>query len=248
MGTTSRSDDRFAVNAAARPNADLGVRWLPVADVDELQRTAYLRILDAAGRAIHERGNFVIVLSGGNTPRGVYRMLRDANADWSNWNVYFGDERCVPAGNGERNSTMAADVWLAHVPIPKDRMHPIPGELGATAGALEYAATLRTVGDFDLVLLGLGEDGHTASLFPNHRWGTGSDAPDVLAIIDAPKPPAQRVSMSAARLSRAREVMFLIAGESKRDAISQWRSGANLPATAIQPKDGVDVLITSALL
>jgi 6-phosphogluconolactonase len=222
-----------------------GVRWLEVADVAELQRTACRRIIDAAERAIKLRRRFVIVLAGGNTPRGVYRMLRMEKADWPHWHVYFGDERCLPADDIERNSKMAAIEWLDHVPIPQDQVHPIPAELGASAAALAYAHTLRDVGEFDLVLLGLGEDGHTASLFPNHDWGTAPSAPDVLAVFDAPKPPPQRVSLSAARLNRAREVLFLVAGESKRDAVARWRAGEQLPAAAIRPAAGVDVLIST---
>jgi 6-phosphogluconolactonase len=228
------------VNASAR-----GVRWLGVADVAELHRTACRYIIEAAERAIQQRGEFVIVLAGGNTPRGVYRLLRAESADWSRWSVYFGDERCLSPDDVERNSKMAADEWLDHVPIPKARVHPMRAELGATAAALAYADTLRGVGEFDLVLLGLGEDGHTASLFPNHDWGTAPDAPDVLAVFDSPKPPPQRVSLSAARLSRAREVLFLVAGESKREAIARWRAGERLPAAAIRPATGVDVLLST---
>jgi 6-phosphogluconolactonase len=154
----------------------------------------------------------------------------------------------LPADDVERNSKMAADEWLDHVPIPKGRVHPIPAELGATAAALAYADTLRGVGEFDLVLLGLGEDGHTASLFPNRDWGTSPDAPDVLAVFDSPKPPPQRVSLSAARLTRARAVLFLVAGESKRDAVARWRAGEQLPASAINAVAGADVLIESNLL
>ena len=221
------------------------IRWIGFATLAELQQAACRRIIDAARRAIAQRGEFLIVLAGGNTPRRVYRLLRDENADWSHWNVYFGDERCLPPDDAERNSKMAAIEWLDHVPIPKDRVHPIPAELGARAAALAYADTLRGVGEFDLVLLGLGEDGHTASLFPNHDWGTAPDAPDVLAVLDAPKPPPQRVSLSAARLSRAREVLFLVAGDSKREPIARWRAGEQLPAAAIRPAAGVDVLIST---
>lgn len=221
------------------------VRWLSVDDVDELQRAACLRILDAAARAIKLRNQFLIVLAGGDTPRGVYRMLRTATTDWSLWHVYFGDERCLPADNAERNSQMAAHAWLEHVPIPQNHVRAIPTEFGAAAATLAYTETLRPIGDFDLVLLGLGGDGHTASLFPNHDWGIAPDAPDVLAVFDAPKPPPQRVSLSAARLSRAREVLFLVAGESKREAIARWRAGERLPAGAIRPVAGVDVLIST---
>ena len=98
------------------------------------------------------------------------------------------------------------------------------------------------------MLLGLGEDGHTASLFPHHEWGAAPGSPDTLAVFDAPKPPPQRVSLSAARLSRARRVMFLISGESKHRAVAEWRAGKEIPARAIMPAAGVDVLVESALL
>jgi 6-phosphogluconolactonase len=223
-------------------------RWIGVADARALRQVAYRRILDAATRAIDRRGRFLIVLAGGSTPRAIYRMLRAADADWSRWQVYFGDERCLPTDDAERNSAMAANAWLNHVPIPRDQVHVIPAELGASAAALACGETLRGVGDFDLVLLGLGEDGHTASLFPGRGWGVAASAPDALAVFDAPKPPSQRVSLSAARLSRARAVLFLVEGESKRDAVVQWRTGADIPARAIHPEAGVDVLVESMLL
>jgi 6-phosphogluconolactonase len=224
------------------------IRWVGFATLAELQQAASRRIIGAARRAIAQRGEFLIVLAGGNTPRDVYRLLRDGNTDWSRWNAFFGDERCVPVDDPQRNSKMAADEWLDHVLIPKHRVHPLPAELGARAAALAYADTLRGVGEFDLVLLGLGEDGHTASLFPNHDWGTAPNAPDVLAVFDAPKPPPQRVSLSAARLSRACEVVFLVAGANKRTALTRWRAGARLPANAIRPPNGVDVLFDAELL
>src|SRR6185437_1430387 len=197
-------------------------RWIGVADVAELRRAACKRILDAAAKAITERGAFVISLAGGNTPRDVYAMLREAATDWARWHVYYGDERCLPRRDPERNSRMAREAWLDRVPIPAANIHEIAAELGPVAGAAKYAQALQTVGDFDLVLLGLGEDGHTASLFPGHDWDDARGAADAIAVLGAPKPPPQRISLSAARLSRAREVLFLIAGESKRDAVSKW--------------------------
>jgi 6-phosphogluconolactonase len=225
-----------------------GTRWIAVADAAALRREAYRRIVEAADRAIKQHGRFRFVLAGGNTPRGVYRMLRGANTDWSRWQIYFGDERCLPADDPERNSRSADDTWLDHVAIPKDNVHAIPAELGADAAALAYARTLEDLDNFDLVLLGLGEDGHTASLFPGHDCGIAADAPDVLPVFGAPKPPAQRVSLSTARLSRSSEVLFLIEGESKRNAVTRWHAGEQLPATAIRPTAGVDVLVEISLL
>ncbi len=188
------------------------------------------------------------MLAGGNTPRGIYRALRGARTDWPAWHVYFGDERCLPPDDPARNSRMAAEAWLDAVPAPAPQVHAIPAELGALQAARMYIETLRTVGEFDLVLLGLGEDGHTASLFPGHEWGTRRGAPDALAVLDAPKPPPQRVSLSAARLGHAEKVIFLVAGESKRGAVSDWRAGKDIPARSIVAPAGVDVLVDSALL
>ena len=229
------------------------VRWHPVADADALRVAAYRWIMDASARAIAARGRFVIVLAGGNTPRGVYAMLRGAcsnesRPDWSRWEIWFGDERCALPDDPQRNSMMARDVWLDHVAIAPDRVHDIPAERGAEPAAQIYAAALRGIGDFDLVLLGLGEDGHTASLFPGHDIGAATNAPDTLAVFDAPKPPLQRVSLSASRLGRAREVLFVIEGESKRDAVTRWRDRADIPARAIRPHSGVDVLVEATLL
>lgn len=223
-------------------------RWHAVADGLALQQAAIEIILASAALAIHERGQFHLVLAGGNTPRGIYRLLRTAQTDWSAWHIYFGDERCLPPADPARNSRMAAEVWLDHVPIPPLQSHAIPCELGAVQAACMYTGTLQTVGDFDLVLLGLGEDGHTASLFPDHEWGTAPGSPDTLAVFDAPKPPPQRVSLSAARLSRARQVIFLVSGDSKHRAVAEWRAGKDIPARAIMPVAGIDVLVESALL
>jgi 6-phosphogluconolactonase len=158
---------------------------------------------------------FHFVVAGGDTPRGAYRSLREARVDWSGWCIYFGDERCLPADDAARNSRMAGEAWLDHLAIPPERLHAIPAELGPAQGAQAYAQTLRAVGEFDLVLLGLGEDGHTASLFPDHEWGTAPGSPDALAVFDPPKPPPERVTLSAERLSRARQVMFLVSVEAK---------------------------------
>jgi 6-phosphogluconolactonase len=115
MSATDTQDDTAARN----------VRWIGVADAAVLRQIAYRRILDAAARAIERRGRFLIVLAGGNTPSGIYRMLRTADTDWSRWQVYFGDERCLPTDSAERNSRMAVDAWLKRVPIPQDQVHAI---------------------------------------------------------------------------------------------------------------------------
>ena len=102
--------------------------------------------------------------------------------------------------------------------------------------------------EFDLVLLGVGEDGHTASLFPGHEWGSAANAPAALAVHDAPKPPPDRVSLSAWRLGKAQKVMFFVTGESKRQAVRTWRDGSVIPAAAIAPHGIVDIYIDATLL
>jgi len=223
-------------------------RWQIFPEAEALRDAAVAVIDQAASQAIAARGEFHIVLSGGNTPRAVHERLASLKTDWSAWHIYFGDERCLPTDHPERNSYMAHDVWLGCVAIPPMQMHLIPAELGAVRAAQEYAKVLHEVGEFDLVMLGLGEDGHTASLFPGHDWGVEEHSPDVLAVHDAPKPPPERVSLSAARLSRAQRVMFLVAGASKREAVSRWRAGESIPASAITPQSGVDVLVESTAI
>jgi len=143
---------------------------------------------------------------------------------------------------------MAAETWLDHVAIPRHQIHAIPAEQGAERAAAAYVQILSGLGGFDLVLLGLGDDGHTASLFPDHEWGVDPGAPAAIAVHNAPKPPADRVSLSAACLSAARAVMFLVSGEAKRRAVADWRSGKRIPASVIAPVAGVDVYLRSALL
>lgn len=205
-------------------------------------------ILKSAGAAIAARGRFLVVLAGGQTPRAAYQLLKFGTADWRSWHIYFGDERCLPATDEARNSRMAREAWLAHVPIPRNQVHTIRAELGPDQGARAYGEVLAPIDEFDLVLLGLGDDGHTASLFPGHDWGTDPDSPPALGISDSPKPPAGRVSLSAWRLSHTRESLFLVTGESKRAAVAAWRRGELIPARAINPKAGVDVLIEESLL
>lgn len=223
-------------------------RWHQYADKAALQDAAVSAILDSAAFSIRERGHFNLVLSGGETPREIYQRLSAAPTDWSLWHIYFGDERCVPPTEAELNSHMAGEAWLNHVPIPPSQVHVIPSEPRADKAAQAYAQTLRSVGLFDLTLLGLGKDGHTASLFPRNEWGLAPDSPDTLAVFNSPIRPPQRVSLSANRLNRSRQVIFLVSGESKHQAVARWRAGENIPARAIMGENGVDVLVESALL
>jgi 6-phosphogluconolactonase len=195
-----------------------------------LVRTLADTLLRQAAAAIATHGRFHLVLAGGSTPRALYEELASRHAGDDSWHIWYGDERCLPADHPERNSVMIEAAWLAESAIPPEQRRAIPAELGAEAAAAEYAVWLDGTPSFDLVLLGLGEDGHTASLFPGHVW-TGAQ---VLAVHDAPKAPPDRVSLSAERLADSQAVWFLVTGEGKREALQRWEAGEKLPAAAVR--------------
>ncbi|MEQ1546775.1 6-phosphogluconolactonase [Methyloglobulus sp.] len=213
--------------------------WHCLETSDQVAEAACKEILVAAKSAIAERGKFKLVLAGGTTPEKVYRMLSDSEADWANWWIYHGDERCLPVDHKDRNSVMAAQAVLDQVAIPKNQIFDIPAELGPEQGAIAYRQVVADALPFDLVLLGMGEDGHTASLFPGHQHN-----PDELthAVYNSPKPPPERVSISANALGNSGQVTFLVTGANKRDAVKQWCSGVDLPIATIS-NDNMTIMI-----
>jgi 6-phosphogluconolactonase len=246
MTSASSMDSRTAAMTVSRDDAPQHVRWHAPGSAAELAPAVTGRTLELAQQAIAARGRFTVVLAGGETPRAAYERLRHAEVGWRDWHIYFGDERCVPRDDPQRNSRMANEAWLAHVPIPRAQIHEIPAELGPVEAARRYAALVAGIAAFDLVLLGLGEDGHTASLFPGHDLDLAADTPDAVAVFAAPKPPPQRVSLSARRLSRAEHVFFLVAGADKTTAVKRWRDGQAIPAALIRPARGVDAFVVPA--
>jgi 6-phosphogluconolactonase len=217
-------------------------RWHYLETAEQVAETAYQHIVNAAASAISERGKFKLVLAGGSTPEKVYRLLANANADWANWHIYYGDERCLPADHPDRNSLMATRVFLGKVAIPANQIFTMPAELGPELAAENYRLTVAEAGMFDMVLLGMGEDGHTASLFPGHQHPQDELAH---AVYNSPKSPPERVSISAKALSNTRGMIFLITGANKQEAVKQWRSGSDLPVASIAPANPVDVYIDS---
>ncbi len=228
--------------------SELRLRWHVYSDLDQLIEAVANGIVSEAARAISAAGKFLVVLAGGSTPRPIYARLVELNTPWHQWHIYFGDERCLRAGHPERNDTMIREVWLDKVSIPVDQIHAVPAELGPDAGAKNYAQELASLGPFDLTLLGLGEDGHTASLFPGGPLGCQRGAPDVLAIHAAPKPPASRVSMSAARLTRSQSVQLIVTGEEKRATLTRLRDGADMPIRSVNPANGIDLFLDGSAL
>ncbi len=188
------------------------------------------RISRLADEAISERGVFHLALAGGETPRRCYEQLRHHAIDWLNVHIYFGDERCLPKGDAQRNDSMARNALFEHVALPEGNIHVMQAELGAAEAAARYMMVLNGI-RLDLVLLGMGEDGHTASLFPGNPAIASADA--VVPVYQAPKPPAERVSLGMSTLNAARAKLFLVAGEGKRSALERILLGETLPAAQV---------------
>ncbi len=200
--------------------------WRTEADAAAVADAACRLIGIAARNAIAQRRRFRLVLAGGGTPLATYRRLAASDQQWKRWVLYYGDERCLPADDPQRNSQMVVDSGLAR---RVGRHYPIPTELGAKPAAARYRELIRDALPFDMVLLGMGEDGHTASLFPGHDW------PDkaAFAVKNAPKPPPNRVTLGVKTLQNCRSMLVLVTGESKTEAVGQWRSGAKLPIARV---------------
>jgi 6-phosphogluconolactonase len=189
-------------------------------------------VVTACAQAIAERDVFHWVLAGGSTPELCYRLLRNAAMDWAKVHMWFGDERALENGHSERNETMAHHALLDFVPIPDTQIHSLDFSNGTQDVAQAYAQAIANIERFDLVMLGMGEDGHTASLFPNHD--TLQSNALAVAEFDSPKPPSERVSMSFKALNNHRQCYILATGASKRDILQDIAKGADLPVTRIE--------------
>ncbi|WP_457668719.1 6-phosphogluconolactonase [Thiolapillus sp.] len=210
------------------------MNWQLVADAEAVAAEAVQQILTCAGESIARHGSFSLVLAGGGTPARAYRLLAEQDQDWRSWQFYFGDERCLPVDHPQRNSVMAAQNLFRHIPVKETRVHVIPAEAGAEVAAAAYAREIEPVLPFDLVLLGLGEDGHTASLFPGQKHPQDKT---VVAVHHAPKPPPDRVSLNYNTLASAGKRLFLVSGKGKADAVRQWRQGEDIPAARLPDSD-----------
>ncbi len=192
------------------------------------------RLLTSVIDAIAARGTAHVALTGGTMGSAVVAALADHPAqdavDWSRVHFWWGDERYLSAGDPDRNDTQNDAAGLRALTLGSDRVHRVPGpdETGsAEEAAQEYERELRAHGAeaFDVVLLGVGPDGHVASLFPGHPQQTAHDGIAV-AVHDSPKPPPTRVSLTAECLSRSRQVWFIVSGADKADAVAKGVAGA----------------------
>ncbi|KZB80738.1 6-phosphogluconolactonase [Amycolatopsis regifaucium] len=189
------------------------------------------------------KGSASVVLTGGGTGIAILKELRESSArdaiDWSRLDVYWGDERFVPAGSDERNEKQAREALLDHVPIDPERVHamaPSDGEFGddVDAAAAAYAEVLAAnarpedhgdVPSFDIMLLGLGGEGHTASIFPESP-AVYEQERSVVAVRNCPKPPPTRISLTLPAIRRARDVWLVTGGDTKADAVALALAGA----------------------
>ncbi len=219
-------------------------------DAEQVARAVAVRFVESAGESVAQNGRFSVALSGGSTPRRVYELLAGGEfaprVDWPHVHVFFGDERCVPPDDADSNYRMARESLLSLVAIPPRNVHRMIGEGDAAANARLYEGELRaffgdaTTPRFDLVMLGLGEDGHTASLFPGSLALAESSAWVVANWVE--KFGAYRLTLTAPVINSAAHVLFLAVGAAKaervRDVLEGERDPVRLPAQLIRPGGG----------
>jgi 6-phosphogluconolactonase len=229
-------------------------RTLIFPDHESLTRAAALYFAQASREAIHLRGRFLVALCGGETTGLLYETLgaspyRDY-LPWENIHFFWGDERCVPPDDADSNYGLARQLWLKHVRLPASNIHRIQGELEQGLAAEAYCQELKAFAEegrawpkFDWVLLGMGADGHTASLFPGSLVEVDSDLAAIPVRQEVLGRLANRVSLTPAVFNDARQVVFLVSGALKASALAAIRKGPpdplRRPAQRIQPKDGL---------
>ncbi len=218
-------------------------------DSDELSREAATRFAAVAQDAASARGRFLVALSGGKTPVGMYRLLAGElreRVPWDRSYLFWSDERCVPPDDPESNYGLAQRELLAHVPVAAERVFRMKGELQPQHAAAEYELILREVfglaqGDvprFDLLLLGMGEEGHTASLFPGSE--VLRETQRLVAAVYVTKVKMDRLTLTLPVINHSRTVIELVSGANKAAALAQVLEGQDqrLPAQMVRPVNG----------
>jgi 6-phosphogluconolactonase len=220
-------------------------------DIDTLSQQAAQYLVRIAHESIVTRGRFTIALSGGTTPRESYSLLGNepyrSQIDWKLVHIFWGDERCVPADNPDSNYHMADEVLLSKIPIPALQIHRMPADqpdrdAASQAYTVEMHRAFGTNGipDFDLIQLGMGPEGHTASLFP-HQPSLYEQRRLVMPV-SVPKPPPDRLTFTPPLLNAARNILFLVTGGEKADALQAVLEGPyqpdEYPAQIVHPTNG----------
>jgi 6-phosphogluconolactonase len=218
-------------------------------DINELSQYAANLFVETANRSIEERGRFLASLSGGNTPMRLYELLGNSfydQVDWTRTHFFWGDERCVPVDDAGNSYGQTKKVLFDKINIPDENIHRVLSELEPDSASKEYANTLSGFAEsplawprFDLTLLGMGDDGHTASLFLNSPM---DDSPTLAVTANYQGRPANRVTLTEKVLNSSRNIVFLVAGKSKAETLNKVINGAyqpeELPAQRIAPADG----------
>lgn len=224
------------------------VRVLP--DPQRLAEAAAEYLIESAHRAISTQGGFSLGLAGGSTPKMLYQLLSEepyrGRVDWSAVEVFFGDERCVPPDHPDSNYRMAYESLLSRVGLGVDRIHQMKGEIDPEQAAREYDALLESrfgAEGLDLLLLGLGEDGHTASLFPGTPALHETTRRCVAQFVpNSTTGPSWRLTLTAPFINRCREVLMLVAGAKKASVVDRVLTGPNdpdhLPVQRVAPESG----------
>ncbi len=190
-------------------------------------------LLQQIKTCVDKKGQCHVVLPGGTTPAHCLEILANKPLPWKNIHWYPGDERCYPFGHPERNDSMIMDKLFSQQKSASENFHPMPAELGPEQGAEKYAALIDATGGIDIVLLGMGEDGHTASLFPGNS--ALKDQHSVVPVFNAPKAPDERISIGLTTLRNAGECIVIATGKNKREALAKFKKGEALPITQIEP-------------
>jgi 6-phosphogluconolactonase len=223
-----------------------------VQDLQELSTVAADRFARLAAGAVAAHGRFSAALSGGGTPQGMYRRLAEAHGPgsgqpipWRQVHLFWGDERAVPPTDPENNFGQAWQAFIKHVPIPSGQVHRIRTDLAPEAAAHIYAAELEAFfgsawPEFDLVLLGMGEDGHVAALFPGSPALAERTQPVTVSTAEYQGRPAQRVTLTLPAINAARHVLLLVSGAAKAPTVRAVidRSSDHLPAQQVCPSHG----------
>jgi 6-phosphogluconolactonase len=219
-------------------------------DLEQLSRAAANLFIEQAAQSIAERNYFLVALNGGNTPTRLFQLLATdyrEEIDWNKVHIFWGDERCVPPDDAGSSYGQARDILLSHVSIPDSNIHRIKGELGPAEASKDYSLSLRRFAShpfewprFDLVYLGMGEDGHTASLFPGSPVDVLEPTMPVTAYYQ--DRPANRVTLTPIVFNSARMIAFMATGEKKADTLAEVLDGRYnpelYPAQRIDPTDG----------
>ena len=242
--------DKNAAIAVYNSHSEAEYEVLIYAGAAEVAREAARRFAELAEDFTRDAGRFTVALSGGTTPKAMFRILAEKPfADSLPWNsIYFfwGDERCVPPDHAESNYRMANETLLSKVPIPRENIFRIPAEdEDHERAAANYSETLRTFfaeerPSLDLVFLGMGPDGHTASLFPGTTALCANDRIAVANYVD--KFQSWRITLTADTINRARNIIFLVAGADKAPALKEVMEGERnpeqYPSQLIEPSHG----------